>query len=492
MNRITRRGFLKRGAAATVAAGIGAPAVLRGAEKRKPNVLFIPVDDLRPQLPCFGRAQMIAPNFDKFAAAGTVFSRAYCQQAVCAPSRASLLTGLRPDSTGIYDLNTPVRSKLPNVLTMPEHFRKNGYHTARVGKVYHHHQDDKQGWSQMLSCGGKQYTDPATNKDMNERKKKAIAKGLKGIPLYNAYRGPATECADVPDNAYRDGGIADAALAHLKKIKDNPFFFAVGFIKPHLPFNAPKKYWDLYDPAKIELADNPFAPKDCPKIALHNWGELRAYLGIPKKGPVTDDQARKLVHGYYACVSYVDAQLGRLLNALDELELRDNTIVVLWGDHGWHLGDHGLWCKHSNFESAVHAPMMISAPGFKGGQKSNALTEFVDIYPSLCELTGLQRPDHLEGASFVPLMKNPDKAWKKAAFSQYPRGQCMGYSLRTDRYRYTEWLSKDRKTALGRELYDHEKDPAENVNLAGVAEHKATAARLSKMLKAGWKAAQPE
>jgi len=292
MNRISRRGFLQRGTAAAVATGFMAPAILRGAEKRKPNVLFIPVDDLRPQLPCYGRTQMIAPNFDKLAASGTVFSRAYCQQAVCAPSRASLLTGLRPDSTGIYDLNTPVRSKLPNVLTLPEHFKKNGYHTARVGKVYHHHNDDKQGWTEMLNGGGKQYTDEATRKDMAERKKKAVAKGLKGIPLYNAYRGPATECADVPDNAYNDGAIADTALAHLKKIKENPFFFAVGFIKPHLPFCAPRKYWDLYVPAKIKLADNPFAPKNGPKIALHGWGELRAYLGIPQDGPFKADNYR--------------------------------------------------------------------------------------------------------------------------------------------------------------------------------------------------------
>jgi choline-sulfatase len=492
MNRISRRGFLKRSTAVAFAAGFFAPAILRGAENRKPNVLFVPVDDLRPQLPCYGQAQMIAPNIEKLAASGTVFLRAYCQQAVCAPTRASLLTGLRPDSTGIYDLNTPVRSKLPDVLTLPEHFKKNGYHTARVGKVYHHSDDDKQGWTEMVAGGGQQYTDPATIKDMDERKKKAEAQGLKGIPLYNAYRGPAIECADVPDKAYMDGAIANAAIAHLKKIKDRPFFFATGFIKPHLPFCAPKKYWDLYDPAKIQLADNPLKPKNGPDIAMHTWGELRAYLGIPREGPVSDDQARKLIHGYYACVSYMDAQLGRVLDTLDELGLRENTIVVLWGDHGWHLGDHGLWCKHSNFETAVHAPLMISAPGIKGGKKSQALTEFVDVYPSLCELAGLQRPEHLEGTSFVPLMQEPDRAWKKAAFSQYPRGQVMGYSLRTDRYRYTEWTAKDGKTIVARELYDHQKDPAENVCLAEDPAYKETVSQLGELMKGGWKAARPE
>ncbi|MHC4537386.1 MAG: sulfatase, partial [Planctomycetota bacterium] len=293
-------------------------------------------------------------------------------------------------------------------------------------------------------------------------------------------RGPAFESADVPDNAYFDGMIADKGISDLRRLKnmDKPFFLALGFFKPHLPFNAPKKYWDLYSKEQIDLADNPFRPKGAPDAALHNWGELRAYHGIPPKGPLSEDMARTLIHGYYACVSYTDAQIGRVLTELDRLGLRDNTTIVLWGDHGWNLGEHGLWCKHCNFETSLHSPLIVRAPNIKAGSRTNALTEYLDIYPSLCKLSNLPLPKHLQGKSFVPLLKNPNLPWKKAVFSRYFRGD----SVKTDRYRYTQW--RDRKNKVyARMLYDHSIDLVENVNIAERPENKQIVKKMSKMIQ---------
>jgi arylsulfatase A-like enzyme len=267
----------------------------------------------------------------------------------------------------------------------------------------------------------------------------------------------------------------------------------MGFYKPHLPFNAPKKYWDMYKPGDMKLADNPFIPKNAPSYATTNWGELRNYYGIPKEGPCSDELARQLIHGYYACVSYIDTMIGRLLDELDRLKLRDNTAIILWGDHGWKLGEHAGWCKHTNFELDTRVPMILSVPGMKTtGRRTWALTEYVDIYPTLCEVCSLPVPGHLEGHSVVPLLKDPERPWKKAAFSQYPRGKVMGYSMRTEHFRYTEW--KDRKTGevLARELYDHRKDPQENINAVAQEEYKQDVQRLAQMLKRGWSAALPK
>ncbi|OHB77221.1 MAG: hypothetical protein A2Z25_08215, partial [Planctomycetes bacterium RBG_16_55_9] len=421
--------------------------------RRKMNVLFIAVDDLRPQLGCYGRKEIISPNIDRLASRGLLFERAYCQQAVCAPSRASLLTGARPDTTRIYDLNTPVRKVMPNVVTLPQHFKDNGYETVSIGKIYHHPKDDRQGWSaEPYRAGtfpegawkGRGYlTDEAVAQ--MERYDKANP-DMQG-------RGPAFEAADVPDSAYPDGGNTEHAIRELNRLKGKSFFLAMGFYRPHLPFNAPKKYWDMYKPQDIRLADNPFIPRNAPSYATTDWGELRSYYGIPKKGPCSDELAQQLIHGYYACVSYTDAMIGRLLDELDRLKLTDNTVIILWGDHGWKLGEHAGWCKHTNFELDTHVPMILSVPGMKtAGKRTWALTEYVDIYPTLCQACGLSLPAHLEGLSMMPLVDNPGRPWKKAAFSQYPRGKVMGYTLRTERFRYTEWRERKTDKVMAREL----------------------------------------
>ncbi len=469
---------------------LGAPVVCWGADAAsRPNVLFIAVDDLRPELSCYGTDGIHSPNIDALAARGTVFDRAYCQQAVCSPSRTSLLTGCRPDTTTVYDLTTHFRKSLPDVVTLPQHFRNHGYTTINFGKIFHGGLNDRQSWSEPPSTARRpMYALEANVQLVAKKRKEAKGKTFRTPSArYNAMAGPAYECADVPDNGYSDGLIADEAIAALKRLKDKPFFLAVGFLKPHLPFIAPKKYWDLYDRDAIPMAANPFPPKDVPKIALTNWGELRAYSDIPPVGPLTDDQARTLKHGYYACVSYMDAQLGRVLEELDRLGLRDNTIIILWGDHGWKLGEHGLWCKHTNFENDARAPLICAAPGQKAaGRHTKALVEFVDIYPSLCELAGLPLPDHLEGESFAALLDDADLLGKPTAISQYQRGsKIMGYSMRTDRYRLTLWQKRDAThETVAAELYDHENDPAESVNVAGDPANADLVAKLTEQLTA--------
>jgi arylsulfatase A-like enzyme len=456
----------------------------------RPNVLFIAVDDLRPQLGCFGHPQMLSPNLDALAARGTLFRRTYCQQAVCAPSRASLLSGCRPDTTGVFDLNTPLRSRLPDVVTLPQLFREHGYVTTSLGKIYHHgKRDDPLAWSSDPWMPANPFPGCVTPENL------ALLQSLREAAPPEArpnVRGAPMEAGDLPDSAYPDAKLTDQAIQTLRAQAGRPFLLAVGYLKPHLAFACPKQYWDLYRRDEIDLADNPFRPQGAPDIALHTWGELRQYHGIPATGPRPDEQARELIHGYYACVSFLDTQVGRLLEELDRLGLRGNTVVVLWGDHGWNLGEHGLWCKHSNYETSVHSPLIISIPGqATAGRPTDGLVEFVDIYPTLVDLAGLPKPDHLEGISLRPLMDDPRRPWKTAAFSQYPRGAGrMGYSMRTDRYRYTEW-SQGETALLARELYDHATDPAENVNQAQSPAHADLVRDLSARLHAGWKAALP-
>ncbi|MEE2753971.1 MAG: sulfatase [Candidatus Latescibacterota bacterium] len=453
-----------------------------------PNVLFIAVDDLRPQLGCYGVREVHSPHIDELASQGTVFDRAYCQQSVCAPSRASVMTGCRPDTTGIFDLQTPVRSVMPDVVTLPQHFKNHGYTTRSIGKIYHHRNDDLEGWSDVpyQSTGdwqGRGYlTDEAIEK-IEKMDQRMIASGSSRRGL-----GPAFERAEVSDGAYHDGKDADAAIQVLKELKGQSFFLAVGFHKPHLPFNAPAKYWDLYDPEALPRPKTSEAPSDVTPYSLTSFGELRGYADIPQDGPLSEDIARQLVHGYCACVSYMDAQVGRVLEELKRLELDKDTVVMFWGDHGWKLGDHGSWCKHTNFEIDTHAPMILRAPDRELGTHVTGLTEFVDMYPTLCALSEIPVPDHCEGQSLAPLLENPDREWKQAAISQYPRGDVMGYTLRTDSYRYTEWQDRQSGEVKDRELYDHRTSDKESANVARQDSQAGTIGALSEQLAAGWRA----
>ncbi|MBN1676246.1 MAG: sulfatase [Kiritimatiellae bacterium] len=446
----------------------------------KPNILFIPIDDLRPQLGCYGRPQMVTPHIDRLAEQGTVFAQPYCQVPVCGATRASLLTGVRPTRARFRDFKTWADEDLPGALTLPQHFREHGYVTLSDGKVFHHRTDTaERSWSEApwhpRSEGGASWRNYQLEQNIR-------------YDTDPQHRGPPYECADVPDTAYYDGRIADRAIADLRRLHETgkPFFLAAGFLKPHLPFNAPKRYWDLYRHDELDLADNPFRPEGAPEAALHNWGELRNYFDVPKAGPVSEALNRMLVHGYYAATSYTDAQVGRLLAELERLALHERTIVVLWGDHGWQLGEHGLWCKHCNFNTSLSAPLILRVPDRGAGARCGALVEFVDVYPTLCELAGLPLPDHLEGSSLAPLLDEPDRAWKKAVFSRYRAGD----SVRTAQYLYTQW-SDAGGTVTARMLYDHQVDSDENRNIAEQPENRERVAELAAVLAKGWEAARP-
>ena len=423
--------------------------------ERPPNVLFIAVDDLRPQLGCYGEQMMHTPNIDRLAAEGTVFERAYCMVPTCGASRASLMTGIRPASNRFVNYLAWAEKDAPGITTLNTHFKNNGYYTISNGKVFHHADDNKIGWSEPAwkPQGVPWYLVPE-NQKLHEERGRTI--GRRG-------RGPAYESADVADEDYTDGKTLLKSVKDLQRLakQDQPFFLAVGFYKPHLPFCAPKKYWDLYDKSQITLPKTYHRPKNAPPESIHSSGELRAYAGIPKSGPVSDETALNMIHGYYACVSYTDALVGKLLDELKRLRLDDNTIVVLWGDHGWNLGEHTLWCKHSCYETSLHAPLIVKAPGMKGNQKTRGLTEFIDIYPSLCELAGLPKPDHLQGDSFVPLIKQPELTWKTAAVSRYGKGD----TIRTDQHRFTEYQTGGEKPPA-RMLYNHQSDPGEDENIS--------------------------
>jgi len=459
------------------------------AGKRK-NVLFVAVDDLRREMGCYGASYMKTPVIDKLAAEGLLFEQAYCQQAVCAPSRASLMTGLRPDSTKIYDLDHPIDKYLADTRTIFQHFKENGYKTINLGKIYHHATDDKEFCDVIDRCNAPQYAAQSTMKEMDRKRQEGKKKGLTGKKLSYYWRGPAYECGDVEDSFYSDGKIADKAIEEIRKKDDRPLFLAVGLKKPHLPFVSPKKYWDMYDANDIEVPSRE-DPKGTPPIAFSNWGELRNYTGMPKKGDLDDDQTRTLIHGYRACVTYIDAQLGRVIAELEKRGLYEDTVVVLWGDHGWKLGEYGDWCKHTNFELDTHVPLIYRGEGIPKGKRSKALVEYVDIFPTLSDYCGIGVPAGLEGASSVPLFKDPDRPWKKAAFSQYPRGSKMGYSIRSGKWRYTEWQDRQSGEAAERELYDHSKSDIARANLVDKPEHKETVAELAGILKAGWKGALP-
>jgi iduronate 2-sulfatase len=435
----------------------------------KPNILLICVDDLKPVLGCYGDKLAKSPNIDKLAARGVRFERAYCNQAVCSPSRNALLVGLRSQTLGIYDLGTNFRRAVPDAVTLPQYFEQHGYRTEAMGKIFHvghGNNEDTASWSvphfqaKSIAYALKENAAPTREGALFDNKNPA-----------NLPRGAAYESADVDDSTYGDGKIADEAIKRLQAAKgrsDQPFFIAVGFVKPHLPFCAPKKYWDLYDRDQFKLAEVKTPPAKAPDYAPQFGGELRNYKDMPAKGEIPADVQRSLIHGYYAATSYMDAQLGRVLAALDEMGLAKNTIVVFWGDHGWHLGDHGMWCKHTNYEQAARIPLIIAAPGQgQAGEASNSLAESVDIYPTLCELAGLPIPQDLDGRSFANTLKEPKTPTKDAIIHVYPRGNRLGRAVRTERFRLVEWKSFGGSPESAElELYDYVKDPLETENIA--------------------------
>lgn len=453
--------------------------VLSAAETKPLNVLFIAVDDLRPEVNASGSKVIKTPNMDRIAAKGTTFDRAYCQQAVCSPSRSSLMTGRRPDATRVWDLETHFRTALPEAVTVAQYFKNHGYHSQGMGKIFHGGFDDAPSWTvPWQTPKAPQYATPA-NQQLQAGNVDKKGRG----------RGPAYESADVTDDTYTDGKTARLAVATLAELKrqGKPFFLAVGMAKPHLPFVAPKKYWDLYDPKDIYVPAYQKLPADAPKFVGHTNGELGSYAGMPKDGVVDDATARTLRHGYYAAISYMDAQVGLVLDALEKEGLAQDTVIVLWGDHGWQLGEHGLWHKHTNFEVAARAPLLISVPGQKAaGSKSASLAEFIDIYPTLADVCGLPKPKDVEGVSLKPVLDDAAARVRPVAISQYPRSDAgktlMGYSIRDDRWRLTLWRDRKDNAIHATELYDETNDPHETVNVAAKAEHAEVIARLTKFL----------
>ncbi len=460
----------------------------------KPNILFIAVDDLRPELGCYGVKEIKTPEIDALAAGGLTFNRAYCQLAVCNPSRVSLMTGLRPDSSKVWDLVTRFRQTVPDVVTLPGQFKAHGYYAVSYGKIFHNPWPDNASWSEPHRWPKKSslWSDEAKQRHAAYKEQRR-AEGRPDSAI-NRIRPRATEIVDLPDNEHIDGAIAQQALAAMRRLakQEQPFFLAAGFIRPHLPFVAPRKYWELYDEDAIPAAPNPFLPRHAPRFAMNTMYELRDYMDFdgtptPDQGSLTEAQQRRLKHGYYASVSFIDSLVGRLLAELGSLELADDTVVVLWGDHGWKLGEHNSWCKQTNYELDARVPLIIRAPGAPAnGQTTHALVEFVDIYPTLCELAGVPLPEHLDGKSMTPLLSKPDQTWKQAAFSQFRRQDgsvpLMGYAMRTDRYRYVEWQDRRTREIVAAELYDHTNDPLENTDIAGRSENKELLAELSRRM----------
>jgi len=458
-------------------------------ESRRPNVLFIAVDDLRCELGCYGVKEVKSPRIDEFAGSAVTFTRAYVQVAVCNPSRVAVMTGLRPDTTKVWDLPTRFRETTPDAVTIPQHFREHGYTAVSFGKIFHNPWPDNQSWDQPHEWPKDAGLWSEEAKQRHKEYRQQMKTDGKPPAKINRMRAQALEALDIPDSQHVDGGIADQAISAMRELsqEDKPFFLAAGFVRPHLPFVVPKKYWDLYDRDTIPLADNQYLPKDAPALAFgdRNQGglyELRDYWDFADtpslfEGSLSEDRQRALKHGYYASISMIDTHVGRLLDELKSLKLEEETIVVIWSDHGWKLGEHNGWCKQTNYEIDTRTPLIIRVPGGKSaGQKCEALTEFVDIYPTLCELAGLPIREELEGKSLKPVLENPQSEHKQAAFSQYIHHydgkKYMGYAMRTDRYRYIEWLNLESHALEEVELYDHEQDPQENQNIAKQTDQK--------------------
>lgn len=439
----------------------------------KPNVLLILVDDLKPSFGAYGDEFVHSPNLDRLFALGLRCDKAYCNQAVCAPSRNNLLVGSRSTSTGIYSLGYHFRRALPNAVTMPQHFMNHGYHAAGIGKVFHighGNINDEQSWSVPFQTDKViDYVLPeSTGGQLTKEQALFSNKSAKGLP-----RGAAWERANVEDEAYADGRIATEGIKRLESYAkgEQPFFLALGFCKPHLPFCAPEKYWELYDDVPLPKAERDALPAGAPSFAgKGKKAEITQFKPLPLEKPIPAPMAKTLVHGYYAALSYMDAQLGRVIDAVDRLGLADDTIIVLWGDHGYHLGDHGLWTKHTNYEQANRIPILFIAPGVtQPGSHTDELVETVDIFPTLASLAGTPAPtgpQPIDGDDLTPVLRDPSASVSDHAYHCFPRGKQMGRAIRTDRYRLVEWAPFKGKETPTYELYDYETDPLESKNLA--------------------------
>jgi len=449
---------------------------LNAAQSDKPNVLLILVDDLKPALGSFGDPVAISPSIDRLAAQGMRFEMAYCNQSVCMASRYNLMLGSRSSSTGFYSFGTQFRDVYPDAITLPQHFINNGYVAHSMGKVFHighGNTNDDASWSvphhpdKVID-----YILPESNHRELTREEGLFTNAGRNTTNGQRPRGAAWEAADVLDEAYADGRVAATALDRLRWLKENeekPFFMAVGFVRPHLPFSAPKMYWDMYDRNKLPMPEFVDAPKDAPSFAVKRRGEIMAFKPIPTSEPFHDDLTRQLIHGYYASVSYMDAQVGKLLDGLKTHGFADNTIVVLWGDHGWHLGDHGSWTKHSNYEQTNRIPIIISAPGVtKPDSVTHQLAETVDLYPTIASLAGLPIPktsQPIDGLDMTPVLKNGKTRIRDYAYHAYPKGGHIGRAIRNERYRIVEWMNTS-TSEIVYELYDYLTDPLEKQNVA--------------------------
>ena len=458
--------------------------------KEKPNVLFIMADDFRPELASYG-SPAITPNLDRLAKKSMKFERAYCQQAVCNPSRSSMLTGLRPDTTKIWNNSTHFREPNPNVETIPGWFKKQGYETRCVGKIFHNWhttvKGDRPSWS------ADEYLHYANHGDDLAEVKGTLPENKTTLTPLSYGATVMCECRDVPDEAYYDGRVAAKAVETLGQLNDGPFFLAVGFWKPHAPFNAPKKYWDMYDRSQLPPL-NAARPQGAPEIAFHQSTEILRRAENKNFQP-TSEQAAEMRHGYFANISYLDAQLGKVLDALEKQPSADNTVITFVGDHGYHIGEHSLWGKTSNFEYDAHVPMFVAFPGMlTAGSSTKALAELVDLFPTLNELCGLKAVPGLEGSSLVPVLMNPSVAVDNAAFTQHPRPAYfdrepskkpshMGYSVRTDKVRYTEWRDWQTGEVSARELYRHPEDEAEMINAIESEEAKEALEEAESLLR---------
>ncbi|KRP28372.1 MAG: hypothetical protein ABS28_07210 [Cryomorphaceae bacterium BACL22 MAG-120619-bin32] len=440
---------------------------------KKQNILFISIDDFRPKISSYGETKMITPNLDKLASEGVQFNNAFTNIAVCGASRASIMTGIRPSETRFNDFSTRASVDVPNAIPLNQIFKENGYQTISYGKIYHHNDDFRQYWSEVDEGQiQSDYQDPESIKRRDDSPRGEYGK-----------KGVAFEYPDVDDYAYNDGKITKKAIDKMKMLSEQnkPFFMAVGYVSPHLPFIQPKKYWDMYNHDAIQLADNVYQPKNSPDIAIeaqHNSAEMRKnYLDMPENGPLSDELSRNLIHGYYASITYMDALIGELLKSLDELGIRDNTTIVLWSDHGYFLGEHGFWCKHSTFYEAVKIPLYISAPNYAKNKTTNSFTELVDIYPTLCDIAGITPPKHLQGESVVSVLKDPTKQLKSEVYTRYKQGE----AVIDKNFSYTEFYEGEKY--LGNMLYDMNKDMKQNTDISKIEANKELVEKYKKKLK---------